>query len=363
MSPAYQPMTFEELSEIYRVEKNGGSLSPVRQDLFKAIADLMNKLSEDYARELKKDPESIMCEGANEHRKKADRIVRDLIEFRNRKICLMAVRSASSSGISLEAMVPEEREFYAQLQDLMRRQFGLVDGLRGRKPYRETRLDEPAPEPAPMPEPEAVMTKHTEPSEVPAPKPEAVPKAMPEEQPEEDPEESFDDSSDMPAEFPDDSDAVFMGDMTQKPVPEAPAAPAGDEYAPVILRILEDLPPFVGPDRDYKLSKEDIVVMPKVMADALSRMQKAVVVRPTPRYRHFRFLISHWNSMQSIRLRSMPVMSETVCLAMSGSLLFLLRCARKRVAPGFRLSLSTLPQSTLDRWPNSPSILLLRGGG
>ena len=50
----------------------------------------------------------------------------------------------------------------------------------------------------------------------------------------------------------------------------------------VLLRVLEDLPAFVGPERDYELSKEDVITMPKVMADALVRMEKAVVVRPAP---------------------------------------------------------------------------------
>jgi DNA replication factor GINS len=50
----------------------------------------------------------------------------------------------------------------------------------------------------------------------------------------------------------------------------------------VVLRITEDLPPFVGPDRDYELRREDLITMPKVMADALVRAEKAVVVRPTP---------------------------------------------------------------------------------
>ena len=70
--------------------------------------------------------------------------------------------------------------------------------------------------------------------------------------------------------------------------------------------------------------------------------------------------MSHWNSMQSILRRSMPEMSDTVCLATSGSLLFFDRCARKTVAPGFMWSLRVLAQSTLDMWPYSPRILFCR---
>ena len=48
----------------------------------------------------------------------------------------------------------------------------------------------------------------------------------------------------------------------------------------ILIRILEDLPEFSGPDRDYRLSREDVVMMPKVMADALVNRGKAVCLHP-----------------------------------------------------------------------------------
>ena len=50
----------------------------------------------------------------------------------------------------------------------------------------------------------------------------------------------------------------------------------------VLIRVLEDLPAFAGPDRDYNLKKEDLATIPKVMADALVNVNKAVIVRPSP---------------------------------------------------------------------------------
>ena len=44
----------------------------------------------------------------------------------------------------------------------------------------------------------------------------------------------------------------------------------------------EDLPEFAGPRRDYKLFKEDVVTLPRVLAEVLINADKAYAVRPTP---------------------------------------------------------------------------------
>jgi DNA replication factor GINS len=56
----------------------------------------------------------------------------------------------------------------------------------------------------------------------------------------------------------------------------APAARLAADF--VILRILEDIPKFVGPDRTYKLRKEDLVSMPSTISKALIVRKKAVAV-------------------------------------------------------------------------------------
>jgi DNA replication factor GINS len=282
MSPVYEPMTYEELSELYRVEMNSGALSRTRADLFKAMAELLNRLRGDYERELTKDPESLMCEGANTRRKKADLLVKEIINLRSKKICAMALRAVTGAGNSLDAMTEEEKDLYERLCSTLSDHAGTVDFLRGRRQYMDTRLDEePAEEPVEAPAEEPVVTKHAPVAEEPKPAPEPV--EIPEEEPVDD-FEPFDDPADMPGEFPDDSDAVFMTGMQEASKP-APEPTADDMDTMVLLRVLEDLPPFVGPDRDYELTKEDLITIPKVMADALVRMEKAVVVKPTPRER------------------------------------------------------------------------------
>ena len=77
-------------------------------------------------------------------------------------------------------------------------------------------------------------------------------------------------------------------------IPEPPAEPVAtpeeppdmtvqeDELSPELIRILEDLPPFAGPDRDYSLAKEDLVTLPRVLAEVLVNAGKAARITPTP---------------------------------------------------------------------------------
>ena len=64
--------------------------------------------------------------------------------------------------------------------------------------------------------------------------------------------------------------------------PVAPEPVDSEDLKPILIRVTEDLPEFVGPDRDYKLFKEDLVMLPKVLADVLINSEKAMAIRPTP---------------------------------------------------------------------------------
>lgn len=64
---------------------------------------------------------------------------------------------------------------------------------------------------------------------------------------------------------------------TAAPPPPAVAPPKG-----VIVHVLEDMPPFAGPDGTYRLRKEDIVVVPPTIAKVLTERGKARVVTPAP---------------------------------------------------------------------------------
>jgi len=110
------------------------------------------------------------------------------------------------------------------------------------------------------------------PPAVKAPVPEAaeeeLPPAMEDAEPFDEPvvEESFDE---VPESEPEPPIAQSVIENNEMPKTET-----------MVLRVLEDLPPFVGPDRNYELRKEDIVTLPTPMAVALINSNKAVAISP-----------------------------------------------------------------------------------
>lgn len=267
MSPVLQPMTYEELSQIFREEKNGKALMPVRQDLYRAMADLLIRLRQDYEREISKDPDSIMAEGANQKRKKAETLIKQILNFRARKICNKAVLSADGNIEELGSLTVEERDYYDMVVSRSRNLLSTVDRYRGKKTVNSL-IDEPihtpAPEipvkePEPMPAPEDAMASGVEDEFPPIPDEEEV----------FDEEPIYDEPFDEPVPEP---------VVAEEPPAEKPAEPESDT---MVLRVLEDLPPFSGPDRDYNLHKEDIVTLPTSMAVILIKSEKAVEVTPS----------------------------------------------------------------------------------
>jgi DNA replication factor GINS len=58
------------------------------------------------------------------------------------------------------------------------------------------------------------------------------------------------------------------------------ASPKGAECPEIILvRILEDLPAFAGTDKNYQLAKEDIISLPRNIAEILVKHNKAIEIR------------------------------------------------------------------------------------
>ena len=291
MSPALEPMSFDELSELYRVEMKSSAITQVRKDLFRAMANLLTTLRLEYDRQMALDPESVMCEGADQRRKKAERLAKDIVHIRTQKICQMAIRGAMGGRNALEVLTDEEKDYYERVLDLSKRHMSEVDVLRGKRKTVATHIDE-VPEPV-RAEPEPVK-------EAPAPPADEVPfDDSPDDFQDEPipdefdgfPEEPFDDVPPAPEE-PAPAVAVkpetapSEPEVSEEPPVDAPAEhPAqvdGDELEPILIRVMEDLPEFVGPDRDYKLLKEDLVMLPRVLAEVLINSEKAMAIRPTP---------------------------------------------------------------------------------
>lgn len=289
MSPALEPMTFEELTELYRVEMKSNAITQARKDLFRAMANLLTSLRLEYDRQMALDPESVMCEGADQRRKKAERLVKDVVHLRTQKVSQMAIRGAMGGRNATDVLTEEERDYYEKVLELSKHLMSETDRLRGRRNTVATRIDEASLQP---------------PVQVSEPAPEQPRQPSEEEIPFDDSPDDFGDEP-IPDEFDGFGDEPFderpaepvhaketVKESEPEPMPEPPAIetvqePVHEEgrpgeLEPVLIRILEDLPEFAGPDRDYKLLREDLVTLPRVLADVLVNSEKAVLIRPTP---------------------------------------------------------------------------------
>lgn len=288
-SATLNPMKFEDLTVVYREERTKGLLSDVRIDLYPSMTALLTALKAEYERLLSEDPDSIMCEGANQRRRKAGRLVRDIVSMRMDKVSCMALRAASGAQMSVDILTAEEKIFYDSVLEAARVHMGSVDRATGHVRYKIEPIEE-------TPEPPKPVVKSAPSAEEPS---------------------SLKDMPVMKDEFEDfDSDRISEDDFynpyeesVQIPEPaqeiestvetepaqedkreEIISSPErksvteeesyGDEN--VFIRILENLPVFAGPDRDYNLKKEDLITMPRSMADALITREKAVLIRTSP---------------------------------------------------------------------------------
>jgi len=237
------PLSFEDLGAIYRTEKKSPTVSAVRRDLYPAMAGLIISLKAEYEKHLSADPDSIICEGANQRRKKAILMSKEITEIRMGKIASLALIGARGGQNVLDHLAPEEREYYDSVLDISRKHVGMIDRLSGKRKFETPEIDpkpiveKKAPEPAPV---KKEPVKEPVAEEIPRPEPAA------------------------------------------EDVPDVPNEKDLEEDELITIRVLEDLPPFSGPDRNYELSKEDVVRMPKAMAMALITREKAVVINPEP---------------------------------------------------------------------------------
>lgn len=255
------PLSFEDLGTVYRMEKKSPTLSPVRKDLYPATAALIVFLRTEYEKFLSEDPDSIICEGANQRRKKAISLSNEIIEMRMGKIASLALLGARGGHNLLEHLTPEEREYYDNILEISRRHVTIMNRLSGKRKFETPDIDR-----------EPIIDRKEKPlPDVPEPKNIIADEKIPDV---ESAEEAIEEESVKEV-----SEGSSYIDAEKDHAVESEETP---EEEMAVVRILEDLPRFSGPDRNYELFAEDIVRMPKIMAMVLVNREKAFLINPEP---------------------------------------------------------------------------------
>lgn len=227
MSDKDQKMDYSELTVIMRTQKDSTYLVQIRGDFYPALNELIRKEAQSRNQTLAENPD--MYDGINDRIKNISNCAEIIIYNRMNIIMKTALRDAVSDSRSvLSEMTSEEKEMYESIYSAAKSLHGLI------------KIDKK------ITIPKINEIIEMEKAEEIKPEPEKPP--VPEQK------------------------------VVEEPVV---SEPIGDEN--VLIRVLEDIPTFAGPERDYTLKKEDIVTLPSGLASALINRHKAVMVKTSVR--------------------------------------------------------------------------------
>jgi len=277
MGQESEPLTFDELTSIYRVECRSTGLSDVRKDMYKAVAELSETIYKEYEHQLSVDPGSLPCEGINERRKRIESLSQKIVEMRMDKVAKLAMRVAMGDGIDTEFFTPEEKEYYGVILESSRKHRSLISRSRPKTKDTVLKVDPETVVQTESPKKEKVKTEVAKPETIKVPEPAEVQSLADVPVESEKGEEFLDDECELWDEPDVKCESPFEVVEKEDDVPVV----IDDDDGEIIIRILEDLQEFSGRDVDYRLKKEDVVKMPAILANALISRELAVKIDTT----------------------------------------------------------------------------------
>jgi DNA replication initiation complex subunit (GINS family) len=226
--PGEDEVNFERVTKVYREETARKTLSALEADFYDKLAAYVARLEASAHREAARDPNApkalLLQDELRKVRKKRDQI----FTYRERKLALLASSRASGADVEVPNLPLHERALFENLVSLLKRS---REDAFGGSPFR-TEAGPGAAEPTPP--------------VAPAPTPKGPPEGM----------------------------RTVPAAETKK---SRPAAAGLKDH--VIVHVLEDIPPFAGIDTTYRLKKEDVVTLPKTIAQILVDRGKARLVQ------------------------------------------------------------------------------------
>ena len=222
--PGEEDVNFERVTKVYREESGKKTLVGLEANFYDKLAAYVARLDESANKESQKAPNSpkalLLQDELRKVRKRRDQI----FTYRERKLALLASSRASGAEVELPNLPVPERILFDDMVALLRK--SRTDAFGGSPFGTEPSPRESEPKPA---------------------EPSSSPK----------------DASRM---------KVVKADETRR----VATPPTLKDH--VLVHVLEDLPPFAGIDTTYRLRKEDVVTLPKTIAQILVDRGKARII-------------------------------------------------------------------------------------
>src|SRR3989441_943185 len=222
--PGEEEVNFERVTKVYREESGKKTLVALEADFYDKLASYIARLDESANKEAQKDPNSpkalLLQDELRKVRKRRDQI----FTYRERKLALLASSRASGAEVDVPNLPAQERRLFESMVGLLAK--SRADAFGGSLPAAQ--IESPLP---PSAAPSAAIAKKE----------------------------------------PERMKVVRSEDTKRVAVP-----PSLKDH--VLVHVLEDLPPFAGFDTTYRLKKEDVVTLPRTIAQILVDRGKARIV-------------------------------------------------------------------------------------
>ena len=207
---------YEEIMALFRQEYGSPQLSKVDPDLYQKMGIYVRSLRKENEKEIATNPSSQTSMMLSDQLKKASDKAKRIYELRQRKIALLALRKVAGDNPETGNLTPDELVLYSSLVSVL-------------GAHRDSNADIEGSGPR----------------------------------------------------FSNPKDIVRLPETVEPEAGEekkSPSAKADDARPLVLVRVLEDVPTFAGVDKDYTLRKEDLIALPKGIADALASHGKIRVI-------------------------------------------------------------------------------------
>ena len=210
-------MSYEDIMGLFRQENKSSQLTKVDPALYDKISAYIKTIRKESERELAMNPMSQASMMLNDQLKKAIDKAKRVYELRQRKISLLALRKVAGDNPDTSNLTPDELVLFSNLTSVL-------------GAHKDSNADF-----------EELGPRFTQPRDV----------------------------------------AVLPEAPSQKTCESKHEHGKGEDMVSddlVLVRVLEDVPTFAGVDKDYKLRKEDIVSIPKNIANTLLSHGKVKLV-------------------------------------------------------------------------------------
>ncbi len=227
--PGEEEVNFDRVTKVYREEGGKKTLVALEEGFYDKLADYVKRLQDGASKEAQANPNSPKALLLQDELRKVLKRRDQIFVYRERKLALLASSRASGADVEMLTLPRQDRELFDRMVALMTKSrqdafggspFGSEPGAAAETPPLA------APQPEPTPERKAAGGMR-----------------------------------------------VLSSEETKKPR----TAPSLKDH--VIVHILEDLPPFAGLDTTYHLKKEDVVTLPKTIAEVLVSRGKARLIQ------------------------------------------------------------------------------------